>query len=128
MEEVKIHYLNWDKEHRYDEERQPGVASELFHKYSVESVLEEDEKPPTEFTKTEFQDLYREVATVEGEYEDPEQLWKEWNAGSRQESPEFYEAEERSMSIGDVVEIDSTYYQAKAICFEEIQVGGGSRE
>jgi hypothetical protein len=119
VEEVKIHYLNWD-----EEAEEHGTASELFHKYNVESVLEEDEKPPTEFTQDEFQDLYWEVATVEGEYEDPEQLWKEWNAGSRQESPDFYEAEERSMSIGDVVEIDGTYYQAKSIGFEEIQVRG----
>lgn len=29
----------------------------------------------------------------------------QWNAGSGRESDEFYEAEERSMSVGDVVEM-----------------------
>ena len=121
MEEVKIHYLNWD-----EEAEEHGPASELFHKYGVESVLEEDEMPPSEFAEDEFDDLYREVATVTGEYDNPEQLWKEWNAGSRQESQEFYDAEVRSMSVGDVVELDGTYYQAKAIGFDEIHVGGDS--
>lgn len=120
MEEVKIHYLNWD-----EEAEEHGPASDLFHKYTVESVLEEDEKPPTGFSEDEFQELYREIATVEGEYSNPEQLWKEWNNGSSQESQEFYDAEERSMSIGDVVEIDGTYYQAKTVGFEEIEVNGG---
>jgi hypothetical protein len=120
VEEVKIHYLNWD-----EEAEEHGPASDLFHKYTVESVLEEDEKPPTEFSEDEFQELYREIATVEGEYSNPEQLWKEWNNGSRQESQEFYDAEVRSMSVGDVVEIGDTYYQAKEVGFEEIEVNGG---
>lgn len=119
MEEATIHYLNWD-----EEAEEHGPASELFNKYNVESVLEEDEKPPTEFSEDEFKELYREVATVEGNYSNPEQLWKEWNAGSRQESQEFYDAEVRSMSVGDVVEIDGEFYQAKTIGFQEINVGG----
>ena len=119
MSQASIHYLNWD-----EEAEEHGSASELFHKYGVESVLEEDEKPPTEFTEDEFDDLYREVAEVEGEYDNPEQLWKEWNAGSRRESQEFYDAEVRSTSVGDIVELNGTYYQAKSIGFDEIDVQG----
>lgn len=124
MKKVTIHYLNWDREHRTEENPELGEASELFHKYGVEEVLDEDEKPPSEFTEDDFSELYREVAQVEGDYGNPEQLWKEWNNGSRQESQEFYDAEVRSMSIGDVVEIEGTYYQAKAIGFEEIEIRG----
>lgn len=44
-----IHYLNRDQEEGND-----GPAFELFHKLNVEAVLEEDEKPPSEFTEEEF--------------------------------------------------------------------------
>lgn len=120
MSEATLYYLNWDQEGG-----NTGPASTLFHKYGVESVLDEDEMPPTEFTDEEFNDLYREIATVEGDYSDPEQLWKEWNAGSGYESLDFYEAEVRSMSVGDVVELDDTYHLAKSIGFDEIEVGDG---
>ncbi|ELY83611.1 hypothetical protein [Natrinema altunense] len=120
MGEATIYYLNWD-----EEAEDHGPASELFHKYGVESVLDEDEMPPSEFSEEEFEEFYREVATVEGDYEHPEQLWREWNRGSREESQEFYDAEVRSMSVGDVVELDGDYYLAKAIGFDEIEVGGG---
>ena len=125
MEEARIFYLNWDKERRTEEDPELGPASQLFHDYGVEHILDEDERPPEEFTEEEFQELYREIATVEGEYDNPEQLWEEWNAGSRKESQEFYDAEVRSMSVGDVVKLDDTYYQAKAIGFDEITVHGG---
>lgn len=122
--EATIHYLNWDQERRTEEDPELGPASQLFHDYGAETFLEEDERPPSEFSEDEFSELYREVTTVEGEYDNPEQLWEEWNAGSRKESEEFYDAEERSMSVGDIVEIDGTYYQAKSIGFDEIQIGG----
>ena len=112
MEEATIYYLNWDEEAReraedpeVDEHPAMGPAGELHHKLSVKKVLDEDEKPSMEYSEDEFDELYREVETVEGSTEDDlGQLWKEWNAGSRQESQEFYEAEVRSMSVGDVIE------------------------
>lgn len=100
---------------------------------------------------------------IDVDAEDPEQVWKEWNRGSRQESDAFlelrycdrcdsyiegsgeavmhavqnhgYDAQqgtdqpeyirgERSMSVGDIVEIDGTYYVAASIGWDEIEVGG----
>lgn len=115
-----IYYLNWDQEHRAEDDQELGPASKLFHKYNVESVLDEDEKPPTQYGKEEFNDVYREVAEVD--VEDPEEAWKQWNAGSGYESREFYEAEVRSMSVGDIVEIDGTYHLAAPVGFKEIEV------
>jgi len=117
VEEATIYYLNWD-----EEGQDHGSASELFHKYGVESVLEEDELPPTEFSEEEFDELYREVASVKGDYSDPGELWREWNRGSGYESDRFLDAEVRSMSVGDVVEIGDVYYQVKSIGFDEIDV------
>lgn len=54
--------------------------------------------------------------------DDPEEAWRQWNRGSGYESSEFTDAEERSMSIGDVVEIDDQYYLAAPIGFEEIDI------
>lgn len=115
-----IYYLNWDQERRADDSQELGPASELFHKYNVESVLDEDEKPPTQYDEEEFNELYREVADVD--VEDPEAAWKQWNAGSGHESQAFYEAEVRSMSVGDIVEIDGTYHLAAPVGFKEIEV------
>lgn len=125
MGEARIFYLNWDKERRTEEDPELGPASQLFHDYGVEQVLEDDERTPNEFSEDEFQELYREVATVEGDYSHPGQLWEEWNAGSRQESQEFYDAEVRSMSTGDIVELDGTYHQVRTAGFQEITVYGG---
>lgn len=124
MGQATIYYLNWDREHRDEEYPEPGPAGELFHKLTVEEVLDEHEKPRERFEQDEFSELYREVTELDSDYsvDDLEQLWKEWNRGSREESWEFYEAETRSMSIGDVVEIDGTYYQAKSIGWKEIEV------
>lgn len=126
MNGATIHYLNWDQERRTEENPELGPASELFHKYGVKSVLDEGEMPPSHFSEEKFDELYREVATVQGEYDNPEQLWREWNAGSGYESEKFHDVEERSMSVGDVVEINDTYYQAQDFGFEEITVGGES--
>lgn len=131
--EATIYYLNWDEEAKErandsDVDGHPamGPAGELHHKISVEEVLDEDEKSSKSYGD-EFEELYREVTTVEGYSEDDlGQLWKEWNAGSREESQEFYESEERSMCVGDVIEIDGSYYQVQNIGFEKIEVRGGS--
>lgn len=127
--EATIHYLNWDEEHRESEGEEYGPATDLFHDFGIESRLEEEEKPPTSYTEDEFDQLYREIATVDRDINEVsmselEEIWREWNAGSRHESQEFYDAKVRSMSMGDVVELDGEYYQAKAAGWEEIQVGG----
>ena len=115
-----IYYLNWDQEHRTEENPELGPASELFHKLGVESVLNEDEKPANSYTEDEFNELYREIADIE--VDQPEEAWRQWNAGSGHETQQFYDAEVRSMSIGDVVELDATKYQAKNIGWDEIEV------
>jgi hypothetical protein len=115
-----IYYLNWDQEHRTNENRELGPAGELFHKLNVESVLDEDGKPGNSYTADQFRQLYREIADID--VDDPEDAWAQWNAGSGHETQEFYNAEVRSMSVGDVIEINGTYHQAKAIGWDEIEV------
>ena len=132
--EATIYYLNWDKEAKerlenddIDGHPAMGPVGELKHKLDVEEVLDEDEKPSKSYSD-EFEEFYREVTSVEGYSEDDlGQLWKEWNAGSREESQEFYESEERSMCVGDVIEIDGSYYQVQNAGFEEIEIRGETR-
>ena len=118
-----IYYLNWDQEWENEEDNENpeiGPARELFHKLNVESVLDEHEKPSNSYTKDEFNQLYREITDIN--VDDPEDAWAQWNAGSGHETTEFYNAEERSMSVGDVIEINDTKYQAKSIGWDEIEV------
>jgi hypothetical protein len=164
--ETRIHYLGWDRENMaVEEDPELGPASELFHKISVESVLDEDEKPPKAFTEQKFDDLYDEVTVLEGEYfeQDLEDIWQGFQHNDFPSMNEFLEArycencdnyiegsdealthavqnhdydpeEEfgepeyvhgiRSMSVGDVVQMDDVYHQARNIGFEEISVGG----
>jgi len=103
--------LNWDQETVTEETRELDGASELFHKISVEDVLDEDEKPTNSYTIDEFNQLYREIAEVE--VDQPEEAWRQWNAGSSHETQQFYDTEVRSMSTGDVIEIDDTKYQPR---------------
>lgn len=112
-----IYYLNWDQE-----KQEHGPATELFHKLTVKQVLEEDEKPNTEYSQDEFDQLYREIS--EADIYSAEEAWRQWNRGSGYESQEFLEQRERSMSVGDVVRIDDTYYQAQSLGWEEITVEG----
>jgi len=112
-----IYYLNWDLE-----KEEHGPASELFHKTTVKDVLDEDEKPGNKYSQDEFDQLYREIAEVD--VEETEAVWRQWNRGSGHESREFVEQCERSMSVGDVIEIDDTYYQAQSLGWDEINVEG----
>jgi len=101
-----IYYLNWDS---------PAAdlaAEDRFHEYHSET--------PEYLTETEFDDLYREVADVETQ--DLEQLYHEWNYGSRHESQKFVEAEVRSMSVGDVVRKDADYYICAVIGWDELDI------
>lgn len=103
-----IHYLNWDKE---GEEH--GEATEIFHDANVDET-------PDKIDEEAFQEHWREVAEVDVEH--PEEAWKQWNAGSRQESEQFLNAEVRSMSVGDIVEMGGTYYLAAPVGFEEVEI------
>jgi len=76
--EAAINYLNWDREDR-------GRATELFHEFHGF-----DNDIP-EIDATEFEDLYREVRTLEDAPEELEQIWREWNRASGHESQEFLE-------------------------------------
>lgn len=113
MSDVEIYYLNWDKE-----KQERGPASELFH--DLHGF--DDDAPVVD--SEDFEDLYREVASVEGDYSDPEELWREWNRGSGYESQSFLDQEERSMSVGDVVRLDDEYFQVRSIGFEQLDIEG----
>jgi hypothetical protein len=78
VEDVVLHYLNWDRE-----EDNTGPASTMFHELHV------DEAGYDSFTATEFEDLYREVAELEANPSDPEEVWKQWNTGSGHESQQY---------------------------------------
>lgn len=152
----RLHYLNWDRE-----EDQHSPASTLFHELHV------DEDLPNSFTEDEFDEMYREVAEIDidsGDPEELEQVWKEWNTGSGLEAQKYLdlmycepcdryidtpgEAEvhardrhgydplcsqtlpkyihgERSMSVGDIIEIEDgeqEYHIAVPIGFQEITI------
>lgn len=81
-----IHYLNWARERGNQ-----GPATELFFKLAVESALEEDEKPPQEFSDDEFEMLYRALCEVDADTDKLEKVLRRWNRGSRYENQEFLE-------------------------------------
>jgi hypothetical protein len=78
VEDAVLYYLNWDRE-----DDNTGPASTLFHELHV------DEAEYESFTATEFEDLYREVAELETNSDDPEDVWRQWNTGSGQESQQY---------------------------------------
>jgi hypothetical protein len=78
VEDAVLHYLNWDRE-----DDNTGPASTLFHELHV------DEAEYESFTASEFDDLYREVAELETEPDDLEEVWKQWNTGSGHESQQY---------------------------------------
>ncbi|MDY6777936.1 MAG: hypothetical protein SVU32_04665 [Candidatus Nanohaloarchaea archaeon] len=109
---ARIYYLNWD-----EEASNTGPATDRFHEYGI---ADRDELPDG-YSQDTFADLYREVAD-DVDVDGPEDAWRQWNRGSGYESSTFYEAEERSMCVGDVVEIDDRYYLAAPVGFKEIDI------
>jgi len=103
-----IYYLQWHED-GYE------VAKDRFHQYHVET--------PETLAEPEFDRFYDEVATVQTE--DLEQLYAEWNRGSGYESDAFLEEQVRSLSVGDVVEHDETYYMCASIGWDEIDIVEG---
>lgn len=106
-----IYYLTW----HHSGPTEHGEATERFHDYHHET--------PVALSADEFADLYEQV----GEYDadDPEDAWRAYNRGSQQEAAAFLEQELRSMSIGDIVEIDGEYYMAASFGFDQIEIQGG---
>lgn len=106
-----IYYLTW----HHSGPTEHGEATERFHDYHHET--------PVALSEDEFGELYEEV----GEYDadDPEDVWRAYNRGSRQEDSEFLDKEIRSMSVGDIVEIDGEYYMAASFGFDRIDIDGG---
>jgi len=106
-----VYYLTWHHSGPLEHDE----ASERFHEYHAET--------PDALAADEFGDMYEEV----GEYDvdDPENVWRAFNRGSGREADEFLDKEIRSMSIGDIVEIDGEYYMAAAFGFDQIDIDGG---
>lgn len=109
-----VYYLKW----HHSGPTEHGEATERFREYHDET--------PVALEHEEFTDLYESV----GEYDadDAEDVWRAYNRGSRQEAAEFLEKEIRSMSIGDIVEIDGEYYMAASFGFNEVEIRGGSEQ
>lgn len=132
-------------------------ASALFNDFHHET--------PDELSESTFDTLYEEVTKVDTE--DLEDIYREWNHGSGQESSAFRELRyceqcltyiegsdevithasqnhdydpfmqagepeyirgERSMSVGDIVEQDDTYYACAQVGWEEIKLVEGDTE
>lgn len=106
-----IYYLAW----HHSGPTEHGEATERFHEYHIET--------PDALSEDVFEDIYEQV----GEYDtdDPEAVWRAYNRGSGREDPEFLDKEIRSMSVGDIVEIDGEYYMAASVGFDQIEIQGG---
>lgn len=96
-----IHYLQWHDENE--------SAEEKFHNLHGQDVSVEEQ---------EFENLWEEVA------EDPttelNDVFARWNRGSGREADVFLEQEVRSLSVGDVVEIDGTKHLCSSIGWTEL--------
>jgi hypothetical protein len=106
-----IYYLTWHHSGPTDHTE----ASERFHEYHTET--------PVALSEGEFAELYEVI----GEYDadDPEDIWRAYNRGSGREAFEFLQKEIRSMSVGDIVEIDGEYYMAASFGWNSIDIRGG---
>ena len=58
----------------------------------------------------------------DGDAPTPQMLFDEWNHGSGHESTDFLEAEVRSMTVGDFVGINGTYWQVLPSGFEMVKL------
>lgn len=114
-----IYYLTW----HHTGPTEHGESTERFHEYHQET--------PARLSQDEFDDLYEEVgaydlsAEAQDVMEAAEDVWRAYNRGSGDEAPEFLEKEIRSMSVGDIVEIDGAYFMAAAVGFNRVEINGG---
>lgn len=110
---VRVHYLNWDECERGDR------ADVLHHEVSAE------ESVPTE---EDLDECYRELdvdleAEGAGDAESLNIIFDRLNRTPTGYSDQLDDLEERSMSSGDVIELDGTAYMCAPFGWEE--VGGG---
>lgn len=147
IKSATVYYLNWDRERE-----EHGEASDLFHRLHHEDppgqmkrdmfnelyreVVQVEADPDnledlwrrwqwTGYTEGEtFRNLrYCERCDgyIEGVGEAVTHAVQSHGYDGTQGEPEYVRGE-RSMSVGDVVEIDGTYYVAAAIGWEELEV------
>lgn len=70
-----------------------------------------------------YPDEHSSGFVLEGDFSDEcilERMFAEWNAGSGQESRLFISSKKRSMSVGDIVCVNGTYYQCKPVGWEKV--------
>jgi hypothetical protein len=115
---AEVYYLNWDDEDADGFER----AGELFHGLHVAGDSDFDEVRGE--LESDFDELYRRVGETGREYQgedDLESVWRDFQAGVGGYTDSLLMREsERSMSVGDVVEMDGDRYVARGIGFSEI--------
>ncbi|WP_135666801.1 hypothetical protein [Halorhabdus rudnickae] len=84
-----------------------------------------------ELAEATFERLYEEVGTQSvtvGADEDAgvqsglSEVWHKWNRGSGKESEAFIEAETRSLEVGDLVEINGTFYISAPSQWAEVEL------
>ena len=115
---AEVYYLNWDDEDADGFER----AGELFHGLQVAGDSDFDQVRGE--LESDFDELYRRVGETGREYQgedDLESVWRDFQAGVGGYTDSLLMREsERSMSVGDVVELDGDRYVARGIGFSEI--------
>lgn len=97
-----IHYLQW---HDDDEN-----AKLKFHNLHGEDVSVNEE---------EFKDLWDEVG--EDSDSDLNDVFARWNRGSGREADIFLKQEIRSLSVGDIVEVDGTKHLCSSIGWTKLE-------
>lgn len=95
---TKVYYLNWDRE---EQERDTDIMKRLIFGF------EEDQEKHLEWYREHEYDLQSD--TLEG-------IWIELNADDR-----FNGQVERSLSIGDIVELDGKFYGVNSIGWYEFK-------
>ncbi len=104
-----IYYLNWDMKNNNKEK-------EFFHNIHLQN---------DEITHVN-KNWYRKIGTLN--INEPEQIWKVCqrdypvsNSELQIKRNKFYTFKDRSMSVGDIIEIDDKKYIALSIGFKEIK-------
>lgn len=108
-----IYYLKWHQSGPTEHDE----ASDFFHETHMET--------PDAVSSDRFDRLYEEVGEVEVDADRLEDVWRQWNRGSGQESRYFLNKEMRGLSVGDVVEVDGEYYMAASFGWNDVEIDGG---
>lgn len=108
-----IHYLNWDRE-----DERFGPADELQH-----GVRHEDELPTPDDVSEHYRELDMEIDLEDVSVEEQlNAIWAALNRGSPGGyARELDELEERSLSTGDVVDLDGDRYAVKPFGWGELE-------